>query len=175
MYFYESAESLVERLYAVVQPALAVGNSVVIVARPENRRLLIAKLDRAGFDLRPHVREGRFTMYDADELLNAFMIAGMPDPKLFNEWVISAIRDSYRLARGSQKRVIVFGEMVSLLWEIGNQPAALALEHLWNQALLEGLFYLHCGYQDSLFALDERGRVDVICAHTHVVGNIAAA
>jgi hypothetical protein len=45
----------------------------------------------------------------------------------------------------------VFGEMVALLWAEGKKEAALEVEALWNDALNDRAFHLHCAYPRSGF------------------------
>ena len=47
-----------------------------------------------------------------------------------------------------------YGEMVALLWEDGNIPAALALEDLWNELAATHEFALLCAYPLSAFTDD---------------------
>jgi hypothetical protein len=62
----------------------------------------------------------------------------------------------------------VFGEMVSVLWDEGKKDAALQLEALWNDALRERAFHLHCAYPRLGFIND--GDETAVCgAHTHVL------
>ncbi len=93
---------------------------------------------------------------------------GVPDERLFRQ-SIGAVLDSARKANGSRS-LTVFGEMVAVLWERGEEQAALQLEALWNSAISEHAFHLHCAYPRRYFAWDEEGRAQLaqICsAHTH--------
>ncbi len=59
-----------------------------------------------------------------------------------------------------QRRVRIFGEMVALLWEQGNQTAALRLEALWNELRsTTHPFSLLCAYPMSLFVGPERAEL----------------
>jgi hypothetical protein len=103
---------------------------------------------------------------DAENLLATFMRDGMPDPELFRE-AIGSLVASVRLP-GRRPRVRVFGEMVHLLWESGNLPAAVRLEELWNGAVAAQSLSLFCAY-----GLDGKGRdefPEALCAaHSHVL------
>jgi hypothetical protein len=112
-------------------------------------------------------------MLDACELLAQFMREGMPDPKLFKESVGAVLASAHQRARSRNKRVTAFGEMVAILWNNGEKEAALRLEDLWNAALREHSFHLHCAYPRCIF--DNVGDIDSVHSmHTHVVQESAA-
>ncbi len=167
VHFYQSPESLMDRLTGIVCSGLLVGNSVLIVARKSNRQRLSSTLERLNIDVREHAREARFSMYDAEQLLESFMVGAVPDSELFQNSVGRAIRDAHAAIRGKESRVTVFGEMVSLLWEAGNRSGAIALEQLWNQALSTDKFNLHCAYPSYFFEEDSIGAERIRQLHTH--------
>ena len=76
----------------------------------------------------------------------------------------------------NNKRVIVFGEMVAVLWAQKKYEAAIRLEELWNELALTCSFYLCCAYPASAF--QERligGPYARICAqHSDVVSGFEA-
>jgi len=127
-------------------------------------------LERLQVDVREYARKGRFTMCDASEMLAMFMADGLPDPGLFMSSVGKLLLDAKRAARSREQGLTVFGEMVAVLWEKGNKAGALALEKLWNDAMQERAFHLHCAYPGWLFDGDE-GELRPICdLHSHVFG-----
>jgi len=141
---------------------------VLIVARVETRNKLVEALRSMGVDVRRHARERRFTMVDASEALATFMVNGSPDPTLFNISIGRMLADSQQRARSAKPCLTVYGEMVAVLWEQGNEDAALQLEELWNVALKDGSFHLHCGYPRSFLTRD--GDISAVCAaHSHVL------
>jgi hypothetical protein len=113
-------------------------------------------------------------MCDAEELLSKFMVKGLPDPNLFVSSVSKRVRE-LKTARDEDQGVVVFGEMVSVLWDEGNKIGALALEGLWNDLLNETAFHLHCAYPRALFSQDEAGILNVCESHSHVLGVLAPA
>src|SRR5438128_2169854 len=66
--------------------------------------------------------------------------------------------------------LVVFGEMVSVLWNEGNRVGALALEHLWNEVLKQQAFQLHCAYPRTLFVGDEAGIFNICESHSQILG-----
>ena len=173
--FYDTHEALIDRLCGVVCSGLLNGNSVLIVATKDHREQLVNALQRLEVNVRPYTKEGRFAMCDAEELLSKFMVNGLPDPDLFVSSVSKRVRKLKETACDKDQGVVVFGEMVSVLWDEGNKFGALALERLWNGLLNETAFHLHCAYPRSLFSQDEAGILNVCESHSHVLGVLAPA
>ena len=86
-------------------------------------------------------RDGHLLLQDAAALLTRFMVGDMPDRALFKFTVGELVAN----AAATHRRVRVFGEMVDLLWR-SNLPAAICLEHLWNELLEESNLSLFCAY-----------------------------
>ena len=175
VHFYDSHEALIDRLRGVVSAGLVIGNSVLIVATEDHRNQLIRALQLLDVDVRECARQNRFTMCDAEEMLSKFMVKGLPDPALFLSSVGTLLAEAKRSARSEEQGLVVFGEMVAVLWEKGNRAGALALEKLWNDLLNERAFHLHCAYPRAHFAQDEAGMVNVCESHSHILGKLAPA
>src|SRR5687767_8420733 len=138
---------------------------------PAHRDAVQQTLRAQDFAVQGLQRLGQLTLVDAETLLATFMLNGMPDPELFREAVASLIASV--CPRGRRPRVRVVGEMVHLLWESGNLPAALRLEELWSDAVAAQSLSLFCAY-----ALNGGGRdefPEALCAaHSHVLPDIKA-
>lgn len=173
VHFYDSHDSLVDRLCGIISSGLLIGNSVFIVCTDEHREQLVKSLERLEIDVRKHARQGRFAIYNATEMLAMFMVNGSPDPDLFNRSVGKLVGDAKGLARSKDRGLTVFGEMVAVLWESGNKAAALVLEGLWNRTLKEKVFHLHCAYPAWLFDRDKTELHDICQFHSHVLGATA--
>ena len=119
---------MIERLCGIVRSGLVIGNSVVIVATKAHREQLLISLADAGVDVPSHARESRFVMCDAEEMLDSFLVNGMPDRQLFDLTVKPLLQDAKRSAKGKDKQLTVFGEMVAVMWEQGLKAGALKLE-----------------------------------------------
>jgi hypothetical protein len=168
--FYDSHEALIDRLCGVVSSGLLVGDSVLIVATEQHREQLIAALHELKVDALYFAQENRFIMCDAEELLAEFMADGLPDSELFHLSIRKLLEESRPGSGGDDRGLVVFGEMVSVLWDEGNRVGALALEHLWNEVLKEQAFHLHCAYPRTLFAGDEAGLFNICESHSQVLG-----
>ena len=171
--FYDTDEGLVHRLCGVVSSGLRIGNSVLIVATKDHRNQLVKELQRLDVDVRSYAREDRFTICDAEETLSRFMVEGLPDADLFLASVGKLVLHAKKAARSKDKGLVIFGEMVAVLWEAGNKTGSLALEKLWNDLLNERAFHLHCAYPRALFSHDEAGILNVCENHSHVLGAIS--
>ncbi len=170
--FYDSSESLIDRLCGIVSSGLLVGNSVLIVATEEHREQLIAALYKLDVNVCDYAGENRIAMFDADELLTSFMLEGEPDPDLFVASVGSILTEIRYTPDGEEDGLVIFGEMVAVLWKEGNHSGALALECLWNDLLSERKLHLHCAYPRALFGKNDAGIFNICQSHSHVVGAI---
>ena len=168
VHVYDHDLDLITRLSAIVSTGLRVGDSVLIVATEGHRNQLVNELDKNGIDVRVAVREGRYVMLDAGETLARFMRHGSPDADMFAASLGTALTEARARATSMHQGLTVFGEMVAVLWDKGQKDAALALESIWNNALADNTFHLHCAYPRSLFSgeADLRSVCDV---HSHVL------
>ena len=172
--FYDESSALIERLCGIVGSGLKVGESVLIVATAFHRLELVKQLESSGIEVRDFAREGRFTMFDAEETLSTFMRAGRPDPGLFIRSVGSLVVGAKKVsARSSGNGLTVFGEMVAVLWDRGEKEAALELENLWNDLLNSRAFHLHCAYPRKLVSNGNDSHIAEICSrHSHVLDEL---
>jgi hypothetical protein len=173
VHFYDSNKALIERLCGIVSTGLKTGNAVLIVATKDHRDLLIDALEQYGLNMDQHTREERFILCDAQEMLSSFMVGGSPDRDLFLASVGELLDVTKSRGHGKNQGLVVFGEMVALLWDEGNQAGALAMEALWNELLNEKAFHLHCAYPRAFFSQDEAGIINICEGHSHVVGAYA--
>ena len=107
--------------------------------------------------------------FDASETIRGFMVGDRPDPAGFWQVVSPLLRQA---AQAGQP-VLVFGEMVSLLWDAGLVNAAIEVEVMWNELGDQHPFSLLCAYparpvtcSHYLDALTE-----VCRTHTEVTGS----
>ena len=142
--YYEHSRFLVGRVADFIAPGLTAGEAAVVVATPKHADLIEGELLRRGIDVGAAQRSRTLISLDAVETLGKFMLAGRPDPYLFD----TVIGTTIERARGAAVVPIVraFGEMVAVLWAQGRPGAAIALEDLWNRLLGHHPFSLLCGY-----------------------------
>ena len=168
VHLYSDSNDLIVHLSGIVASSLLVGSSVVIVATAAHREQLIEELLGVGIDLPRYAQERLFSMLDAKETLASFMVQDLPDPSRFRRSVGQVLANARACTRSKSGTFSVFGEMVALLWEAGNQTAALSLEGLWNDILTEIPFRLHCGYPKRAFRHETE--VSAVCkVHSSVL------
>jgi MEDS: MEthanogen/methylotroph, DcmR Sensory domain len=170
VHFYYDNAALVSRLCGIVKSALQIGNAVLIVGIKDHREDLVQALSSCGVNVREQARQRHFAMYDAEETLATFMRNHRPRRDLFMRSVGKLLRVAKTNSRSKDKGLTVFGEMVAVLWEQGKKKAAIELEALWNEALNDTAFHLHCAYPRASFAPDSDDYLlSQICnAHSHV-------
>ena len=169
--FYDDDSFLLDSLTTIIGSAITAGDAAVLIATPEHRAGLARRLMARGLDLEIAAGLSKFCALDAAETLAGFMINGSPDAARFNSFM-GYVLTSFRTA-GTIKspRVVLFGEMVALLWSSGNFDGALQLEQLWNDLARSHEFHLHCAYPMQSFHGEGHSQTFLnICAeHTHVV------
>jgi len=141
-------DSFVDGMAAFFDMALRRGDATCVIGTESLREGLESRLRARGWDIGSH---RRYVAVDAQQALNRFMDDGLPDPSRLAE--VAAELDQYRrgVGEGAVPRLTVFGNMVALLHEQGNDQGVLAVESLWN-TLTRGLpFFTLCGYSTACF------------------------
>ena len=166
--FYEAEEFLISAVGDLLAGSLRAGSTVVVVGTAAHRDEFLAYLARAGVDLEAVRASGQLAFHDARQLLDRFMVDGMPDADRFQDSVGVLVREA--IALRPRARLRAYGEMVDLLWSEGRIDAAIRLEELWNELGRAHTFSLLCAYRMSHFAdSDQAGPFERVCAaHTHV-------
>lgn len=147
------------------------GCTAVLLATKDHQDAILADLSDHQWSPDALQREGLLHIFDAEQTLQRIVIDGWPDPERFETIVVKAVRDS--AARMPNAGVRAFGEIVGLLWECKQFPAAIRLEQMWNNFQSRERFGLFCAYPVDLLGCDfDVGIIDpLLCAHTHVVSN----
>jgi hypothetical protein len=167
---YADEASLAEALSIYAGRGLGKGEAVVLVLADDHVAALRRRLEAEGFETADLERWGQLRILDAEELLDEFLLHGMPDADLFRTLSDTLVGDARSASRAG--RIRVFGEMVNLLWSRGDEGAALALEGLWNEAIHRHRMPLLCAYR----TVEGRPLSDALSdAHTHVVPVSACA
>ncbi len=159
---YQDDEFLAEAVSEYVVSGLRVGEAAVIIATPKQRAKFLHAIHAAGFKEGPALK-----VLDAEETLARFMSVGTPQWREFHE-VIGGLIAELRL---QYPTVRAYGEMVNVLWQRGEQKAALRLEEFWNELARLQTFSLLCAYyMDPLDGKAYGGPMECVCkAHTHVI------
>jgi hypothetical protein len=168
--FYRDEQELAGRVSEYLLPAVTDGDgTAIVIATPDHRRSFGERLADAGADVAAARARGSYLEFDANETIRGFMVGDRPDPAGF--WQV--ISPLLRQAAQAGQPVLVFGEMVSLLWDAGLVNAAIEVEVMWNELGDQHPFSLLCAYparpvtcSHYLDALTE-----VCRTHTEVTGS----
>jgi hypothetical protein len=164
--FYDTERNFLETLEGFAGCGLLSGDSVVVLATGEHLDQLNERLIRQGFDLQTMLATDQYITIDAEDALNAFMVNGWPDEKLFGEFVAGVLSR----AQQQDRKVRAFGELVAVLWENGNSGATVHLENLWCGLHEKQNFTLYCAYPKSGFTQHAHDSIDTICkTHSMVI------
>jgi PAS domain S-box-containing protein len=173
--FYVSDDFLVDELARFFSVALIDGQSAVIVATKAHQETLARRLEAYGVKSSQAAAQGRYFAFDAGELLSRFLVDGQIDQFRFFEVVGEVISRASSAARDEKRSVVVFGEMVALLWAEGKTELAIQLEKLWNALARTYSFSLRCAYpmQGFSFERDAAALAEICGQHTAVVAEAA--
>jgi len=151
---YDSDAFLLDMLSEFIGAGLGSGATCIVIATQAYREELAHRLQANGLD--PTLTRDRYLTLDAAGTLSQLLEDGSFDPQRFAQIL------GHHIARAekSARRVRVFGEMVALLWQQGQQAAALRLEALWNEqySAYRSLLLL-CAYPMSFFAGTEHAEM----------------
>lgn len=150
--------------------SLRAGGGAILVGTVLHLELIREELRKAGEDVDGAERAGRLLMLDADWLMAHFILDGSPDGAKFSALARDIVGRTKAACGG--RRVRAWGEMVSLLRQRGNAPAAARLEQLWNVVIEEHAISLLCSYEVEEQEGDAPGGGllgDVLAMHSHVL------
>jgi PAS domain S-box-containing protein len=169
--FYGEDAALIDGVSAYIGEALEEGNAALVLATAEHREALTKRLEARALDIPRAMAEGRYVVLDAAETLSKFILEGWPDPVRYEETVARLVAQVRAAARGNSPRLVVFGEMVALLWAQGKFQTAVRLEQLWNELQQRESFSLRCAYPIRGFDRAEHAEAFLaICSeHSHVI------
>jgi DNA-binding NarL/FixJ family response regulator len=144
--FYSDDAGFVAGLASFVETELEAGNVVIAATTGAHRKSLFQALQAHGVDVAIAAEQGRFISLDAGETLSAFMESAGPNRERFLSAFEPLIRDAKAIAEVTHSRVVVFGEMVSILCAEGRVQAAIQLESLGNELTQAHSLYVRCAY-----------------------------
>jgi hypothetical protein len=168
--FYPDEEELAGSVAEFLLPAVTDGNgTAIVIATPDHRRSFEERLAGAGVDVAAARARGSYLDFDASKTIRSFMVGDRPDPAGF--W--QAVSPLLRQAAQAGQPVLVFGEMVSLLWDAGMVSAAIEVEVMWNELADQHPFSLLCAYPARPVACSHYldALTEVCRTHTKVTGS----
>jgi PAS domain S-box-containing protein len=144
--FYFDDHPLIDELALLIGNALVSGNAAIVIATQAHREALARELKARDLDTTRALTDGRLASLDAADTLSRIMLNQMPDPELFSQIVGGLVARARAAAQSEQSAIVVFGEMVALLWAEEKQQAAIRLEELSNTLATKYSFSLRCAY-----------------------------
>jgi PAS domain S-box-containing protein/excisionase family DNA binding protein len=165
--FYETDTFLLDAVRDFISAALRAGDAAIVIATEAHRQSLEERLQADGLDLATARANGRYVSLDAAETLARCMVDGVPAPARFGK----VVGDIVTLAAAGGRHVRIFGEMVALLTDMGDDAAAIHLEALWNDLQQTHAFVLLCAYPMDRLGGEARADLagNVCAAHSRVV------
>lgn len=144
--FYDRDEYLVELVSNYLTASVLEGDAVIVIAVPAHCDMFRDALVAAGVDVAAAEADGTLSIIDAVEVASSLMTEGRLDFETFEGVVARPVRQ----AGEGGRPVRIYGEIVAVLWEGGNVPAAIELESRWNQLSAQIPFALFCAYPSKI-------------------------
>jgi PAS domain S-box-containing protein len=166
--FYETDSFLLDSVSDFLGAGLGSGAACIVLTTAAHQQGLSQRLQANGLDLASLQARGKYFPLDAAQTLAQILREGSPDPQQFVRIIGGLIEHTV----AGDKPIRIFGEMVALLWQQGNHPAALQVETLWNEVRPNvHPFSLLCAYPLSLFAehTHEQAFMHVCDQHSQVI------
>ena len=170
---YSDDAFLLEILTGFIGGALSAGDGALVVATRAHADSLEQRLRQRGLDTGMAIRQGRYIVLDARELLPRFMVNDSVDEDRFTEVIRTALTQIRDAGPQANRRIAVFGELVALLWAEGKMQEAIRVEKLWNKLAEEHRFFLLCAYPVTGFSdeKDIQPFLEMCRQHSDVVPN----
>jgi signal transduction histidine kinase len=165
--FYQEDKYLLESLKDYIVPGIKSKDVCIVIASSSHRNEIAQVLINQKVNIEKARREGIYIDLDASEVLSQIMLNGKPDKDLFEKIVGSLIINASK----NGLRVRAFGEMVSILWKIGNKNGALELEKYWNDLRKKEQFVLLCAYPMGEFNNESDSSIfsEIIADHSSII------
>ena len=169
--FYDDDTALLGELAALFRGSLNNGCSVAAIMTSSHLGALERRLLAQGVCVSEAAQNGKLCMLDADQALSGFMDSDGPSRERFLLQFGNVLRKVQAAAVAKHSPVVVFGEMVAVLWEQKKYEAAIQLEQLWNELATTCSFYLCCAYPARAFreSLTDGTYAKICAQHSGVV------
>ncbi|HLX27540.1 MAG TPA: PAS domain S-box protein [Casimicrobiaceae bacterium] len=166
--FYERDSELAETVSAFIGNGLCSGATAIVVATQGHLAQFELRMNARALDLPALRNMGAYVTLDADDTVESLQIEGWPDASRF-ETIIGSIIET---AQTRDAPIVVFGEIVGVLWSDGKHDAAVRLEELWNALREKRAFSLFCAYPLADMNRGSWQALHAVCgAHSHAVAD----
>jgi CheY-like chemotaxis protein len=143
--FYTNDGVFLDDLAGFMGMALDQGDTAAVVGTDVIRAGVAQRLNAGGWDTAKAEAAGRYLPLDAEDAVLQVLRDGRPDAASVAE-IVSRLDRSRVAATGSRSRLIIFGEMSTVLIQNGNVEAVGRLERLWSDLTSTLPFVTLCGY-----------------------------
>lgn len=157
---YEDDRSLCQTVADFLVDGLTHGEPCLVIATREHLAGIVEELSRRGHDCEALEKNDRLVKVDAQETAHRVAAGAQLDEDLCRRVLGDLIR---KTAGSHASPVIVYGEIVDLLWKERKPRAAIRLEQIWNDLLKEQAIRLLCGYSAKMFGSEDRVLLEMIC------------
>ena len=125
--FYTDHAALLDELAALFRGSLGEGQSVAAIMTSSHRSGLERRLLEQGVDVSKATQNGRLYLLNADQALSEFMEPAGSNRERFLLQFGNILRTLQSAAVAKHSEVVVFGEMVAVLWAQKKYEAAIRL------------------------------------------------
>lgn len=169
VYFYASEEQFARTACDCLSAALRDGGTAIAAATRPHLAAIQTGLTGLAVNVRAARESGRYVEWEAEPTLASLRLGDDVDPAAF--WATAA--PVLRAAADRSGPVVLFGEMVALLWQDGNLGAVIELEAMRNELAAQFPFAMVCAYPaDRMPAGAGADELAEVCrAHTAVTGS----
>jgi anti-sigma regulatory factor (Ser/Thr protein kinase) len=169
VHVYQDDADLAGTVVAELAPALAAGEPIIVIAVGDHRRSFGEALAARGMAMDAAEAAGLLVWRDAEQVAAALLSDGGIDRPGFEASIAALVR---RVA-ADHAALHVYGEIVGVLWRLGEVVAAIELEQLWTGLMADvPTMSLLCGYAADVVAGPDSvdGYVEICASHHHVIG-----
>jgi len=166
--FHRERDALVESVFTFLEAGLRRGNSVLVIAAPDQVGTLFDRLSASKLHPKSLGNSGQLAVLHSDRILEQLVADGLPEWADFRSVLGPVISRLQPFGRG----IRIYSELANTLWNAGNTEAGVRLEDFWNALGGAYPFALYCGYMmdthsEHAYAapLEELGRT-----HSEILG-----
>jgi anti-sigma regulatory factor (Ser/Thr protein kinase) len=172
MLCYDTDASLVEAVVEHGARMLLDGGAVMVIATRDHGVAIETRLEDDGFDVAALAAEGRLVVLDAVATRAALIPGDAPVEASVLDAVVGNVLRSSATRWG---KLLVFGEMVALLWADGLVNHAIDLEALWSDLADEVGFEVFCAYPVAAGLDDDGSAFERVCSLHNITSGFRGA
>jgi len=154
--FYNKQSELLKPLSEFIYYGIQANEICIVIAQKDNIIKINNQLNQILVNADEQINKGQYIVLDAETILKKFMLNGLPSKTLFLETfnkAFNALRNNYPY---KNRKIRVYGELVSTLYAKGNLKGVIQLESMWNELANKQSFTLFCGYPKQIFVNNNR-------------------